>query len=510
MAAGPQLMKLVFDTGGFNVAGITATFVPPDPPPTTTFNVVAGGDLQAALNAAKPGDTILLEAGATFVGNFVLPAKIGDAFITIRSSAPDASLPAGNERVTPAYAALLPKLRSPNTAAVLGTAPDAHHYRLQCLEFLANVQGAGDMLTLGDGSPAQNSLAFVPHDLVVDRIYMHGDLVYGQKRGIALNSASTIIKNSYIAEIKANGQDSQAIANWNGPGPYTITNNYLEAAGQNIIFGGDDPKIVNLIASDITITRNQLTKQVAWRSQPSWNVKNLLELKNAQRVLIDGNILEYNWLAAQSGYAILFTPRNQYGGAPWTVVRDVLFTNNLVRHVASGINILGDDYLNPSQETTNLVIRNNVFEDVSSANWGGAGRFMLINGSRDITIDHNTIIQDGYSAVFADTNPTLGFTLTNNIMPDYSWAIIGTNLGPGNTTISYYFPNGIILNGIFSGAPASRYPTGNFYPASLADVGFTSLAGGDYRLSPSSIYRLAGTDGKDVGADIDALNTAMR
>jgi hypothetical protein len=68
--------------------------------------------------------------------------------------------------------------------------------------------------------------------------------------------------------------------------------------------------------------------------------------------------MEYNWLSAQSGYAVLFTPRNQYGGAPWTVVRDVQFTNNIVRHVASGINILGTDYLNPSLETTNILIQN--------------------------------------------------------------------------------------------------------------------------------------------------------
>ena len=33
-----------------------------------TLTVNAGGNLQAALNAAQPGDVILLEAGATFSG----------------------------------------------------------------------------------------------------------------------------------------------------------------------------------------------------------------------------------------------------------------------------------------------------------------------------------------------------------------------------------------------------------------------------------------------------------
>src|SRR5262249_38079924 len=159
---------------------------------------------------------------------------------------------------------------------------------------------------------------------------------------------------------------SQAIGGWNGPGPYTISNNYLEAASENLLFGGADPGIPNLVPSDITITRNYFTKQIAWRSQPQWNVKNLLELKTAQRVTIDGNVIEYSWEAAQSGYAIMLTPRNQDGTAPWSVVQHVQLTNNVVRHAASGIAILGTDNEHPSQLTNDILIRNNLLEDISS------------------------------------------------------------------------------------------------------------------------------------------------
>ena len=55
--------------------------------------VPAGADLQAAINQAQPGDTLLLTAGATYVGNFVLPAKSGASDITIRSSALASTLP---------------------------------------------------------------------------------------------------------------------------------------------------------------------------------------------------------------------------------------------------------------------------------------------------------------------------------------------------------------------------------------------------------------------------------
>jgi hypothetical protein len=470
----------------------------------STIQVVSGGDLQAALNNARPGDTIMLQAGATFTGNFVLPLKSGASYITIRSSASDGALPLAAQRIDPSYAAQLPKIRSGNGQPALVTAPGAHHYRLLALEFLATYQGSGDILDLGDGSSAQNTLASVPHDLILDRVYFHGDVTYGQKRGIGLNSASTSVLNSYIAEIKAVGQDSQAICGWNGPGPFTIVNNYLEAAGENVLFGGADPAIPNLVPSDITFKQNYLSKPLAWQAQ-SWQVKNLLELKNAQRVVIDGNIFENVWPAAQTGYAVILTPRNQDGTAPWSVVQQVQFTNNIVRHVSSVFQILGNDDNFPSQLTNNILVRNNLFEDISAATFGGAGRLLLILGGAQVTFDHNTVLNDGSSTIYADVTPATGFVFTNNIVPDNLWGIMGGNASPGNGTLAMYFPNIQIRDGVFAGSDPSMYPAGNYYPAAMGNVGFVDLAGGNYRLAATSIYRRAATDGTDVGCNVDAL-----
>src|SRR5215204_2955239 len=77
------------------------------------INVRKGGDFQAALDSARSGDTIQLEAGATFKGAFVLPKKGGSEFITIRSSASDDDLPRAGERLAPEqHGAALPKLIS--------------------------------------------------------------------------------------------------------------------------------------------------------------------------------------------------------------------------------------------------------------------------------------------------------------------------------------------------------------------------------------------------------------
>src|SRR5262249_10888581 len=375
--------------------------------------------------------------------------------------------PGANTRISPAFAPLLARIQSPNSAAALTTAAGAHHYRLQFLEFGPNAGGFGDIIELGDGSSVQNTLASVPHDFVLDRVYVHGDPGAGQKRGIALNSASTSIVNSYIADIKASGQDAQAIAGWNGPGPYTITNNYLEGAGENVLFGGADPAIPNLVVSEVTFRGNYVSKPLAWRGSV-WQIKNLFELKNAQNVVVDGNVFENNWEAAQSGYAIVFTPRNQDGGSPWAVVQHVTFTNNLVRHSASAINILGTDNEHPSQTTNDVVVRNNLFVDISSASYGGEGRFVLINGGIGVAIDHNTVRADGSSMLYAYGDATVAFTFTNNIIPDNNWAIMGADQSPGTGTVTQYFPGGVILDNIIAGAPAGSYPAGNYYPSSLA------------------------------------------
>ena len=120
-------------------------------------------------------------------------------------------------------------------------------------------------MRLGEGSSAQTLLSQVPYEIDLDRIYMHGDPLYGQKRGIALNGRSVTIRNSYISDIKAVGFDTQAIGGWNGPGPFTIENNYLEGAGENVILGGSDPPIPDLVTENVVVRYNYMSKPWSWR-----------------------------------------------------------------------------------------------------------------------------------------------------------------------------------------------------------------------------------------------------
>jgi hypothetical protein len=484
-------------------------------PVGSSVTVGAGGDLQQALNAARPGDTIFLDRGAAFTGNFVLPARTAgaDAVITVRTAGDD-DLPQPGARIGPAAAAHLAKLRSPNGSPALQTAPGARGWRIALVELQANRSGAGDIVALGDGSGKQNSLAQVPSAITLDRLYIHGDPAEGQKRGISLNSADTTITGCHISDIKAIGQDSQAIAGWNGPGGYVIENNYLEAAGENVMFGGADPSIPDLTPAKIVVRGNTLTKLLAWREKgpPVWQVKNLLELKNARDVVVEQNLLEHSWQQAQSGYAVLFTVRNQDGRCPWCQVEQVRFERNVVRDVAAGVQVLGTDNIHPSRQTNQILIRDNLFDGIDKAAWGGDGYFMqLSDAPRDVTVDHNTIVQ-GASTGFVkiDHGEAASITITNNIAGHGNYGIIGTNHGVGNDSIRAYLPGAVIVGNVLAGGKASVYPPGNFFP-SVEEFrkAFVDAAAHDYRLAPGGVWLRAGKDGRDLGADITQLKKPL-
>jgi hypothetical protein len=572
--------------------------------------VHTGEDLQAVLDAAQPGDTILLEAGATFRGNFVLGVKTGSDYITIRTDVADALLPGSGSRITPAHSPYLAKLESPNVMPSLRTAAGAHHWRLMLLEVGPTQLGVGEIIRLGEGWLEQSLLAQVPHHIELDRLYIHGHPLYGQKRGIALNGAAITIRNCWIADIKSVGFDSQAIAGWNGPGPVLIENNYLEAAGENVLFGGSDPAIDGLITEDIVVRRNYVTRPLAWRNPiiptpqgltatatsgslpaatyayrvvarravggstvgrstasaearlttgggvrltwtavpdaeeyvvygrgrawvvttPSftdtgtggttatvpttpgdvWQVKNLFELKNARRVVVENNIFEHNWKAAQPGYAILFTVRNQDGGCTWCVVSDVRFEYNVVRHVTAGINILGYDSPHVSAQTHAITIRHNLFTQVQTA-LGGNGWFLLLGDApREVIVDHNTVDHNGTTAVYAyggtATSPKAiyGFQFTNNAMRHGSYGINGASFSTGTTTLAAYFPDAVVKGNWLSGGSASRYPAGNYFTTPF-ETAFVDVSTGDYRPAPGSLLLGAATDGTNIGADVATL-----
>jgi len=472
-----------------------------------TIRVGPKDSLQAALDAAQYGDVIVLQAGVPYTGNFVLPKKTGTGEIVIQSSRAN-ELPEG-ERVRPKQQKdLFAKLQTTNQEAVVKTAPGAHHYRLIGIEFSTTDDKVMvyDLVRLGETRHQQKTLDSVPNNIIIDRCYIHGLAAQDVQRGISLNSSDTTISNSHISDIHGVGYDSQAIGGWNGPGPFKITNNYLEAAGENIMFGGADPALPALIPANITISGNYLFKPRSWNvGDPSyagkhWTVKNLLELKNAKTVVIDGNYFENNWTDGQAGIPILFTVRNQEGSAPWSVVHDVIFKNNIVKGAdGGGLNFLGTDNEKPSAQASKAVVENNLFVDIR-------GIFLTMNGFHNVSIVHNTHIQTGNIMILYGKQAN-GFDYRDNltIRGPKGYGVFGDGTGEGTVGLQKYTPDAIFKNNVLAGADSSIYPKDNFYP-SPEKVGFVNVAQGDYRLTPTSPFRKSASDGLPVGCDWDKLN----
>ena len=202
--------------------------------------------------------------------------------------------------------------------------PGANHYRLIGLEVTRAASPAVVYNLIGPDKGAADHIIF-------DRMWIHGTAHDETVRGIMLSHLRYVaVVDSYFSDFHCVAKtgactDSQAIAGGLGDdpmGPFKIVNNFLEAAGECIMMGGGEATVT---PADIEIRHNHMFKPLIWmKGQPGFVggvdgspfiVKNFFELKNAQRVLFEGNLLENNWGGfSQTGFAILLAPKNQAHG----------------------------------------------------------------------------------------------------------------------------------------------------------------------------------------------------
>jgi hypothetical protein len=534
------------------------------------LSAAAGEDISKALAKASCGDTVQLQAGATF-GALLLPQKNCDDshWIIVRTSAPDSKLPPEGTRLTPCSAGVSslpgrPDLKCKSTENVLAKiefsgkggsgpvtfAPGANHYRLIGLE----------ITRASPGVCVYNLIEFkgAADHIVFDRMWIHGTAQDETTRGIFLGSSRYLaVVDSFFTDFHCVAKtgactDSQAIVGGLrdlSMGPYKIVNNFLEAAGENILFGGG---AATMAPADIEIRHNYFFKPLTWlkdqagfvggRDGSPFIVKNLFELKNAQRVLFEGNVLEHSWGGfSQTGFGILLTPRNQPRGieslCPNCIVTDVTIRLCKITDVASGFQIAipvdGPGRV-AAKDGGRYSIHDVVLDNLQPVSYKGFGMFAQISTAlrapnapklHDLKIDHVTAFAP--KALFVMGGPPdepkmSGLSITNSILVTSGKSVFSTG-GPeqqnctaaafgksardflGQCFSSYTFHHNVIVG------PQDEWPKDNKTLKSVGDVGFSDYkdgAGGDYHLSAHSKFKKAGSDQKDLGADLDAIEQA--
>lgn len=295
---------------------------------------------QTALDEARLGDTIRLEAGRTFsaAGPYGFQHSYkssGSGYVTITTTEA-AKIPAEGTRITPAYNPLLPVIQAawqssfaaPAVTFQAGTPNAAEHYRFVGVRFaslpmdlsrgivsVGTYNGFAQPFTATVGSPAlrvtqltgefpwldqivqlsstgtlpppfQKDTYYIvknpsstsmtlqletpsgttiiptgtgmgthylheagvktfddqPNDIVFDRCVFQGGFTdHMMSRLLGLNARKVEVLNSFFEGGRSAGGDAQAIAGWNGKGPYLIHNNYIDGTTENLMFGGATP-----------------------------------------------------------------------------------------------------------------------------------------------------------------------------------------------------------------------------------------------------------------------------
>ena len=174
-----------------------------------------------------------------------------------------------------------------------------------------------------------------------------------------------------------------------------------------------------------------------------------------------------------------------------------------------------------------------IIDDVDATKFAGSGNlFQLGTGFvnktfNNISINHITAFPDPNHGIIslggATTIPkAANMDFSNNLVmagkyPVWSTgaangcAVSGNPLASFNACWNGYTagPNAVI--GINMSSTNANWPAGNMFPATWTAVqfaNFNNANGGDYTLLPSSPYKNAGSDGKDLGADVNAVNAA--
>jgi hypothetical protein len=358
---------------------------------------------------------------------------------------------------------------------------------------------------------------------------------------VASGSISTVSNaDSSTSEYMTEG--SNFMIGGRGPGPYKVENTYIEGAG--LLWHHDGGNSTQWIMGDYSYIRNTFKTPLKYMyggplsDGMRYFLRQPLEWKAGRRISLSGNIFDGEWVeVTPASVFVAFTSVAPVG------ITDVDITNNTFAHGPGVTNVplLVDGGAIQTLPPNRFRFQNNLAWDIGSSYWvpqGGATApkgwvFEGPYGGEDVTVNHNTIAGNNGSApaIFwlFDTKVE-GVSVTNNFfnisaatqgvaqdgsVPLNDCTGIGKALADCKFTGGYVFDHNVLMSSDSSQSTVqSWWPSlNNYVPSdmSLTNAGWLSYAKHDFHVISKYCSGCAfpGNDRKDVGADIDALQSAQ-
>ena len=366
--------------------------------PCAGGGAVCGAALQAAIDEASAGATLVLDAGKIYEGRIVIRPKPGasaERRLTITTRGWTDKGRGWDGLVTPADKPRMAVLRGAarqNAVIYIPGGENAGHVSLFGLAFEAiPPAGQGDIIRVGAGD--ETSPATLPQNVTIRQVLIQGDRQFGQKRGIAANGQDLVVEQIWCEEVFIAGQDAQCIGAWNGGKRVRVRHAYLAAGAENLIVGGEPIASAEMQPEDWVIEDVILHKPLRWREDGrNRQVKNLLEFKQGRNITVRRVLAVNNWDAAQDGTGLLFNYTTS-GRCPQCAGLEELLVEDLVMlNVGGGVSFQGYSWARNSHNDRKLrgVTLRNAYVQVT-----GSGRTILISnvlGRHDIRIERSTFI----------------------------------------------------------------------------------------------------------------------
>jgi hypothetical protein len=551
------------------------TAVSNTPAPGSIVNVSTAAALTAALASAVCGQQITLTAGSTFSGNFTVPALncAPGNWLWIVSSG-YSSLPAEGTRITPCYAGITSLVGRPPFAcpATPGTytaeiiTPNAS----PVLTFTSGTNGVRVMgirftRTLGTGFVAQlikvGNVGTISN-IIFDRDVFGGDEQQDQTEAAAdlstIQNVAVVDSFAYDFYCTSPGSctDSHAFyaglnnTNSTQDGPFKMVNDFVESAGEDCLLTGGGA--TNTTPVDFEIRLNTCFRPLTENpSDPGYNggiggdpwlVKNLFELKNTQRVLVEFNDLENTWGGfSQSGEAIKMLSYNQNCTSNAGANYNITFRYNRVTTAgqflygispgnAAGCNSFGENSFSVHDNFGDNLNYATCYDCENNASQFGIWESPTINTAaqvlHDVSVLHNTAVNANGAAqiygILGLSGPILpsayapyNITFSNNMGKLQNNNGTGDITG-GTTTCAKTGTGAAMMtncgypvaqNNCLIDFGSATWPAGNITSLAseaVAYVAWNNGVGGNYTVA-SGACKGAATDGKDTGANFAAI-----